>query len=80
MSCLYAAMSWSADVAVPLPMSLMPSMTITVWTSGWLSTSRSNLACTLTPALSTSTRLPEMPSFMIPNRWTVGRVARRSAT
>jgi len=51
----------SAAFEFPLPISLMPSSTITHFTPDWLSTSRSILANALAPVPSRSTRLPPIP-------------------
>ena len=60
-------------------MSLMPSISVTHLTPGWLSTSRSKRASALAPAPSRSTRLPPIPMFATPMFAVcfVGRQARR---
>ena len=66
MSCLCPAIRSSAlgdGLLRAMPMSLIPSMTITCVTPVCISTSRSNRASALTPAPSPSTWLPLMPAL-----------------
>ena len=58
-----SAVTISAGVGAPWPISLMPSSTITHFTPGWLSTSRSKRASALAPVTSRRTRLPPIPMF-----------------
>src|SRR5438874_1805203 len=63
-----------------LPMSLMPSSTITNFTPVWASTSRSNRASALGPKQSCKMQLPAIPWFSTPTLlwWELNRLASSS--